>query len=344
MGRSSRVFWVLGLFLAGFAVLILFVSLWGDFSQFRAVVSHLSFIPLLGVLLATALAFTSSGASLYSIFRTTRYRVPWARFFPITFIADTMNFVISSGGMSSIAIRSFFLKEEKVPYMVTVSLSLVQNTLFNLVLAGACAGGFYYLKGHPEFTGGPKEEAISVFVGGLFLVMAVLLLVFISRSFRDRVLRGALLGIYRLRVRFSRRRVSLKPILAALGEIERTLALLKAGWPYLLLTLGLILSNWGFMALAFYFSFHAAGMDLPAGVLLIGFLVVFLTSNVSPVPAGLGVSESALAVTYKLMGFGFEKTLVSVLIFRSVYYLMPILVATVLFLDRIRSYWKGHRG
>ena len=66
-----------------------------------------------------------------------------------------------------------------------------------------------------------------------------------------------------------------------------------------------------------------------------------LTSTINPVPAGLGVSEVALAGTFRLLGVGFENTLVAALLFRFVFYLLPLAVSTALYLDTMRSFLKN---
>jgi uncharacterized protein (TIRG00374 family) len=99
--------------------------------------------------------------------------------------------------------------------------------------------------------------------------------------------------------------------------------------------------DWCFTALALYFCFHAVGVHLPLGLLMVGFTVMFLSSNINPVPAGLGVSESLLAFTFKLLGIGFEKTLVAALLFRFVFFLIPLAISTALYLDTMRSFLKN---
>src|SRR5271168_3556592 len=108
-------------------------------------------------LLSTGIAYLAFTLSFNSLFEMTPYRVPFGKFFSIMFISATINFIISSGGMSSIAIRAFLLKHEKVPYSVTIPLSFAQNMIFNLVLACVCFGGLFYLHEHPEFMGGSNE-------------------------------------------------------------------------------------------------------------------------------------------------------------------------------------------
>ena len=74
---------------------------------------------------------------------------------------------------------------------------------------------------------------------------------------------------------------------------------------------------------------------------MVGFTVMFLSSNINPVPAGLGVSESLLALTFSYLGVEFEKTLVAAILFRFVFFLIPLAISTALYLDTMRSFLKN---
>lgn len=332
------------LFVAGIMFLALTTALLSDFSKLRDAFQRVETGPLAFALVATGAAYLSSAFSFRAIFNMTPYSVPFPRFFSTMFIADTMNFIISSGGMSSIAIRAFILKREKVPYSVTVPLSLAQNAVFNLVLACACLGGLGYLEGHPEFSGGLKRAALLFFMAGLLAVVAVMLAIFLNRRFRRWILRFFLRTGHWAHRKFLRGKTRVRALVGIRNEMEATVAVLHRGRSRLLLVFFWVLADWGFMALALYFCFRAVGVDLPPGLLLVGFTVMFLSSNVNPVPAGLGVSESLLAFTFKMLGVGFENTLVAALLFRLVYYLVPLAVSTALFLDKMRPFLKSREG
>jgi uncharacterized protein (TIRG00374 family) len=242
--------------------------------------------------------------------------------------------------MSSIAIRSFLLKNEKVPYSVTIPLSFAQNMIFNLVLSCVCFGGLIYLHEHPEFMGGSKELVIFAFMGGLLLVVGLMLLVFFNSAFRHWFLRQVIRTGNWINHKILRKKTDNKKLVEIRNKLEATVAFLHQGWVQLIVVLFWVSMDWCFTALTLYFCFHAVGVDLPLGLLMVGFTVMFLSSNINPVPAGLGVSESLLAFTFKLLGVGFEKTLVAALLFRFVFFLIPLAVSTALYLDTMRSFLK----
>ena len=343
-GYLRKVTFTVCLFLVGLLVLALATALLSDFSKLKAVLSHLDTLPFLCALVTSGLAYLATTLSFRALFAMTPYRVPFPKFFSIMFISDTVNFIISSGGVSSIANRAFLLKREKVPYSVTVPLSLTQNMIFNLALSLVCLGDLGYLHSHPEWTGAPTAGVLLFFMAGLLLLVGGMMTFLFHRAFRRWSLRVAL-AVGRWAVRLARRRTSGGEDFARrwklmLARLEKTVAFLRRGWTRLLVVFFWVCMNWLFMALAFYFCFRAAGLDLPPGLLMAGFTVMYLSSNINPVPAGLGVSESLVAFTFNYLGVGFEPALVAALLFRLVYYLIPLGISAALYLDTLRSFLK----
>ena len=331
---------IVSLFVVGIMVLALATAFMSDIPKLVDVFHHLEVDQMFFALLATGIAYLSFTLSFNALFEMTPYRIPFPKFFSIMFISATINFIVSSGGMSSIAIRSFLLKHEKVPYSVTIPLSFAQNMIFNLVLSGVCFGGLIYLHEHPAFMGGPKELLIFFFMGGLILVVGLMILIFFNSAFRRWFLRTLINTGNWFNHKILRKKSNNKRLVEIRNELEETVAFLHKGWIQLIMVLFWVSMDWCFTALTLYFCFHAVGVDLPIGLLMVGFTVMFLSSNINPVPAGLGVSESLLAFTFKLLGVSFEKTLVAALLFRFVFFMIPLAVSTALYLDTMRSFLK----
>jgi uncharacterized protein (TIRG00374 family) len=339
--NQQRTAAVIFLIVMGFMVLVVASALLSDFGKLREVLRDLELGPVIFALVAAGISFLAAALSFFTLFRMTPYRIPFPRFFSIMFIADTMNFIISSAGMASIAIRAYFLKRENVPYSVTLPLTFAQNMIFNMVLSFVCVGGLFFLREHPELTGTLSQTAIGYFMGGLLLFAGTVVLFFLLRGFRQWLLRQIFGTGYWIRQQFSAKKGNLRGLAGTLREVESTVMLLQKNWLRLSVVFLFVVLNWCFMGLTFYFCFRAVGVDLSPGILAIGYTVMFLSSNVNPVPAGLGVSESLLAFTYKALGVGFEKALVAALVFRLVFYLIPMLISIVLFMDKVRSFLKS---
>jgi uncharacterized protein (TIRG00374 family) len=331
---------VVSLFVVGIMVLALATAFMSDIPKLIDVFHHLQVDQMFFALLATGIAYLSFTLSFNALFEMTPYRIPFPKFFSIMFISATINFIVSSGGMSSIAIRSFLLKHEKVPYSVTIPLSFAQNMIFNLVLACVCFGGLIYLHEHPEFMGGANEVIIFFFMGGLILVVALMILIFFNSAFRRWFLRTLINAGNWFNHKILRKKSNIKRLVEIRNKLEETVAFLHQGWVQLIVVFFWVSMDWCFTALTLYFCFHAVGVNLPLGLLMVGFTVMFLSSNINPVPAGLGVSEALLAFVFNKLGVSFEKTLVAALLFRFVFFLIPLAVSTALYLDTMRSFLK----
>lgn len=338
---NRKILVIVSLFVVGIMVLGLAGALFTDLPTLVDTFHHIHVESLLFALLCTGTAYLSFTLSFNGLFEMTPYRVPFNKFFSIMFISYTINFIVSSGGWAGIAIRSFLLKHEKVPYSVTVPLSFAQNMIFNLVLSCVCFGGLFYLHNHPEFIGGGKQVLILLFMAGLLAVVGIMILIFFYAKFRRFFLRQMLNVGHWFNHKILRKKSDKKRQVEIRNNLEATIQFLHKGWLQLLIVFFWVSMDWLFTALTLYFCFKAVGVDLLLGMLLVGFTVMFLTSTINPVPAGLGVSEAALTVTFGLLGVGSGKTLVAALLFRFVFYLLPLAVSTALYLDTMRSFLKS---
>lgn len=335
---------ILSLFIVGFMVLALVMGLWSDGAKLHLVLHNIHMEPLIFALLCTATAYLSFTLSFNGLFEMTPYRVPFNRFFSIMFISYTINFIVSTGGWAGIALRSYLLRFEKVPYSVTIPISAAQNMVFNIVLACVSFGGLIYLREHPEFVTGHWQDLVLAVMLGLIAVVALMLLLFFNRRIRKWFLGTVIhFGDWLGRILF-KKRTSHQRLVEIRDNLEETIQFLHRGWVQLLVVSFWVAMDWGFQALALFFCFRAVGLDLPLGLLLVGFMVMNLTSNFNPVPAGLGISEVALAGIFKLLGVEFERTLVAALLFRFIFFMLPMAVSTALYLDTMRKFLKSEEA
>jgi hypothetical protein len=291
-------------------------------------------------LICTAVAYLAFTLSFNGLFELTPYKIPFIQFFPIMFISATINYILSSGGWAGVAIRSFLLKQHKVPYSVTIPLSFAQNMIFNLVLSGVCFGGLIYLREHPEFIGS-QEGVVLGFMIGLAALVLFMLLVFFHGGFRRWFFKLAVKTGNWLGHLFLRRKTSNQRLAKIREELDTTIRFFHKGWIQLLVVFFWVSMDWCFTALTLYFCFYAVGVELPLGLLMVGFAVFFLTSTINPIPAGLGVSETALALVFGLLGVENNQTLVAALLFRFVFFILPMAVSTALYLDTMRQFLKS---
>jgi glycosyltransferase 2 family protein len=333
--------WVILFFIAGMILLGLAFLLFSDGPKLLDVIHQLNILSLVFAFCCMGGAYLALGFSFSSIFKMARHPVPFGRLFVITFISATFNYIISSGGMSTMAVRSFLLRHEKVPYSLSIPLSFAQNMIFNLVLSFVCLGGVIYLRNHQELIGPSKQIFVLIFMIGLITVVVLMVLVFFNRRFRHWFLRYLLQVISWVKLRFFRKKSSAKDLKVMQDEIEVSIKYLHRGWVNLLVVLFWVSMDWFCTALTLFFCFRAAGVHLSFGLLLVGFAVEFLTSTANVVPAGLGVTEGSMAGVFRLLGVDSNQALVAALLFRVIFFLIPLAIATVMYLDTMRTLWKS---
>ena len=339
--QNRRAMIVISLFVVGIMVLAVGMTFFSNGQKLWDAIHHIHAEQLLFALLCTGIAYLAFTLSFNGLFEMTPYRVPFNRFFSIMFISYTINFIVSTGGWAGIALRSYLLRFEKVPYSVTIPISAAQNLVFNLVLACVSFGGLIYLREHPEFVTGPWQHVVLAVMLGLIAVVALMLLLFFHQPIRKWFLRMVILTGDWVGRTFLKKFTPHQRLVEIRNNLEETIQFLHRGWLQLLVVFFWVCMDWGFTALALFFCFRAVGLNLPLGLLLVGFTVMNLTSNFNFVPAGLGVSETLLAGTFKILGVEYEKALVAALLFRFVFFLLPMAVSTALYLDTMRGFLKA---
>jgi uncharacterized protein (TIRG00374 family) len=172
-------------------------------------------------------------------------------------------------------------------------------------------------------------------------LVTLMVLVFFNRRFRHWFLRHLMGAVHWVTHKITKKKVNPRQAKKVHEEIEVSIKFLHQGWGKLLLVLFWVSLDWFMTAMTLFFCFRAAGVHLSLGLLLVGFAVFFLTSTVNLVPAGLGVTEGSVAGAFKLLGVPFSQALVAALLFRVVFFLIPLAAATVMYLDTMRTLWKS---
>ena len=87
--------------------------------------------------------------------------------------------------------------------------------------------------------------------------------------------------------------------------------------------------------------FLAVGVHLSWGYLLVGFALAFLSTTINILPGGLGVMEGLLTITYAHFGIPAEKAIVAALLFRFSYFLIPLAISSILYLETLKRLMRG---
>jgi uncharacterized protein (TIRG00374 family) len=281
--------------------------------------------------LLTVASYAAMSRSYQEIADTAGCRLSFRGWLRITFVSNTVNYLVTSAGLSGFAVRMFLLAQRGVPSNQAVVISLVQTFLTNFTLLLFILLGFAAL-----VTRHTLPAPALVVASTAVVVFAALLAWSVLLMYRRRLRRRTLFFIadagHRLlrrlvprwtpgRVRLWRFQHDLNAGLEfILARKDRMLA--PAGW---------IMLDWVLTIAILWAAFRAVNYAVAPGLVTIGFAVGICLSLVSLVPAGLGVMEGAMTGVFVSLGVPYETALVAVLIFRVAYYVFPLVLSLFLF-------------
>jgi len=258
-------------------------------------------------------------------------RIPFWEMLKITFVANTMNYVVSAGGLSGFAVRLYYFIRLGTPPGTAVIISLIQTFLTNLVLLLFLLAGFTYLIQSQELRGyalGTIAALLTVFV----LAAAVALLLLLHRELRRRTLfilaEAAHWILHKLAPRHKPPRVH---VWRFQRNLNRGIEFMLARKRHMIAPTLWILLDWVITLLVLYGAFLAVRHPIPMSFVIVGFAVGMILSLVSFIPGGLGIMEGSMAAIFASLSVPFETAVVAALIFRVAYYFIPMIISVFFF-------------
>ena len=325
--RSHALSWAVVFGLLALVALFMFSDVQALWATAAAVDPWWLVVPFL----ATAVSYATMARSYEQIAHAAGVRVGFAQMFRITLVANTVNYIVTSGGLSGLAVRVYFFVRMQVPPGKALVISLTQTFLTNVVLLFCIVIGFVYLLQTKEL-GAFAFGAMAVLLG-ISLVGAVLAtLLLLHRQLRRKTLFLLAEGTNWFLRRFFPAR---KPARVRLWRFQRNLNqgiefLLSRKRQMIAPTVWIVL-DWTATLAILYVAFVAVGHPVPIPVVMVGFSIGVTLSLISLVPGGLGIMEGSMAAVFTALAVPLEKSLVAVLIFRVAYYVFPTVVAVFFF-------------
>jgi len=304
------------------------------FADGRELLQVASSIPAYGFALPLLFSFLSYAAmarSYQGIADLAGKHLPFLVWLRITFVSNTVNYVVTTAGLSGFAVRMYLLSQYGVESGRAVLISLVQTFLTNVTLLIFILAGFVSLLARQQLTGTPLVIASACLViFAAFLVYGIVLL--LHRRLRRLTLFWLGSTTHRLLRRFAPART---PQLVRFWRFQHRL---DTGIEFLLSRpVGMlgptawITFDWVLTCGVLWAAFRAVSHPLSPGLVMVGFGVGLFFSLVSFVPGGLGIMEGSMAAVFVSLGVPFEKAIVAILIFRVSYHLIPLIVSVFLF-------------
>jgi uncharacterized protein (TIRG00374 family) len=254
----------------------------------------------------------------------------------ITFIANTANYVLPSGGLTGFALRLVFFTRRGITAGRAVAISFTQTMLTNLMLVVFVVYGLLNLLASREIAGFSLVAAL-VMAGGLIVILILCLAMIYRPSVRAPILEFAarlcdrLLELTRQHERFGSR---VRRLFAHVGDGMD----LVASSPGAMVVPSLwIFLDWLFMIGTLYLGFYATGYPITFSAVTIAFSVSIILAIVSFVPGGAGVLEGALAATFHGLGVPLQDSLLPIFLYRVSYFGFPAVVSLIVLRGAFRD-------
>ncbi len=327
--RKKR-FW----FAAALGLSILVITLnRADLKKLGASFQEIDFFWVLAALLASVASYTFIAAVLHRLLRGMHHPLPFPDSFRISLVSTALNYVMAMGGLSGMAVKFYLLSREKVPPSSTLSISMVHGFLTNTVAVVFVYLGFFFL--YSQYKMSVREMEVGIVILAVAFVLTwVTIHVIISESFRKRMWQWLVLALSWLGSKI-RRPSWYHPERAErfFQNFNRSMNFLVKDSRILLAPAMFAVLDWLTMFLCLKASFLAVNYPVDNRSLLVGFSVGIFAGLFSITPASIGIMEGSMAGCFYLMGLDYDQALVATLIYRIVYYFLPLLVSFFFYKD-----------
>jgi uncharacterized protein (TIRG00374 family) len=346
--RNTRPGWSRRLFVAlalGIGVCLFALPLvLADWHELKRTAANVDPALLAVPLVLSFLSYAAMSRSYQGIADAAGCRLPFGRWLRITYVSNTVNYLVVSAGLSGFAVRMYLLSQRGVARGRAVIISLVQTLLTNLTLLAFILGGFITLALREDLSRAALIAAsLAVFAFTAVLTLAVVL-VYHRRLRRRTLLRLANLAhrvLHRFVPRWAPRRVGLWRFQHNLNEGFEFLLSRKEG---MLGPAAWIMLDWVLTIGILWSAFRAVHHPVGLGVVAVGFAVGIFLSLVSFVPGGLGIMETSMAAVFVSLKVPLESAVVAVVIFRVTYYWIPMLLSIIFFHGALAQARRGVAG
>jgi len=280
-------------------------------------------------LFATLLSYVTMSLSYQGIARAAGSDIRQLDMLRITFVANTANYVLPTGGLSGFALRMMMLKKKGVTAGRAVLISFTQTLLTNVMLVVFILYGLLHMIASGNLDGG-SVTAVAVVSSVLFAFLGSCLLMVYRQSVRDLLLGRVLEGVEAILRRFGyfeHYKVRLNRFFLHIDEgmeffAERPRAMIgPLAWIFL---------DWVFTIAVLYAAFYSVGADVSYSDVVIAFSVAIVVAVVSFVPGGVGVLDGTLFAMFARTGIPDEQSVLALMIFRMSFYVIPVLLSLAL--------------
>ncbi len=280
--------------------------------------------------LFAASSYTFMGLTLWEVLRILGMRLPFLEVAGIAFVSTTVNYFVSSGGISGFATRAHLLGKRRVPYGASVTSSVVITVLIYLALALIVVeGAFLQFLRSPDFNKSMIEALMGV--AAVLGFAFALTLMFFHHELRAAWARRMFVAVNHVIYFFSRREIPRETFDKFECQLDEGIRCIHGRKFELPKVVAYVFCDWVSNILILYFAFKAVGVSLGAATLISGFAFGMLMTIIPILPGGLGAMEAAMTAAFSGMGVPVAQALTASLMFRLFYYLMPAFASVFIY-------------
>ncbi|WP_428057090.1 lysylphosphatidylglycerol synthase transmembrane domain-containing protein [Candidatus Avelusimicrobium alvi] len=281
-------------------------------------------------LFSSVLIYVSMGLSLYEVLRIMGRRISKSAAIGIALVSTTVNYVVSSLGVSGFALRAHLLNRRRVPFGTCVTASIVITVLLYFVLAVIILQGSVLMLFNSSATTMQILKNFSLIV--VMCAVCVVITAFLfNNEWRSRWLRKIFRLMNKVLFHVFRALIPKGKYDNFMDQLDEGIDLIHKKKNKLTMTIVYVCGDWLFTIFVLYFAFRAVGIHITAGVLVAGFAVGMVTTLIPILPGGLGAMELAMTAVYAQMGIDWDAALMATLIYRVVYYVIPGIISIFIY-------------
>jgi len=302
-----------------------------DTRELMATIAQIHPARLLLPILATMASYVAMARSYQGIAQAANVPFSFWEMFKITFVANSMNYVVATGGLSGFAVRLYFFTRRGVGAGTATSISLAQGFITNVSLLVFLVVGFGYLM-TSESLSMSAQIASGLILALLFAITTLAIVLLFARDRRRRIIFTlAQLSDRFLHWALPRQKPARTRIWRFQRNLNRGIDFLLDRKQHMVEPTIWIVVDWLLTLAILYAAFICLDYRVPIGVLVIGFAVGLSLSFVSIIPGGLGLMEGSMAAVFTTLGVPFETAVVATLIFRIAFHAVPLVTSLFLF-------------
>lgn len=281
-------------------------------------------------LFSSVLIYVAMGLSLYEVLRIMGRRISKGAAVGIALVSTTVNYVVSSLGVSGFALRAHLLNRRRVPFGMCVTASIVITVLLYFVLAVIILQGSVLMLFNSSAT--TLQIAKNFLLIIVMCAVCVVVTAFLfNNEWRSKWLRKTFRLVNKVLYHMFRALIPKGKYDTFMDQLDEGIDLIHKKKKKLTMTIVYVCADWLFTILVLYFAFRAVGVHITAGVLVAGFAVGMVTTLIPLLPGGLGAMELAMTAVYSQMGIDWDSALMATLIYRVVYYIIPGIISIFIY-------------